>query len=108
MSVNGAPVPFEINAHANMPHRSAEDVLVFCVARNITARKLYRDELEKSHREKSEALALLDAIFDSAPSALDVGTENYDLFGSIRPWPRSTACPWKRIWAEKSARLCLI
>ncbi len=70
LSMDGTPVPFEINARANTPHRSAEDVLVFCVARNITARKQYRDELEKSHREKSEALALLDAIFDSAPIGL--------------------------------------
>jgi len=53
-----------------MPHRSVEDVLVFCVARNITERKRSRDELEKSHREKSEALALLDAIFSSAPIGL--------------------------------------
>ena len=70
LSVDGTPVPFEINARANMLHRSAEDVLIVCVARNITAHKVYREELEKSHREKSEALALLDAIFDSAPIGL--------------------------------------
>jgi len=70
LSVDGTLVPFEINAGANMPHRSVEDVLVFCVARNITERGRSRDELEKSHREKSEALALLDAIFSSAPIGL--------------------------------------
>lgn len=70
LSMDGTLVPFEINARANIHHRSAEGVLVFCVARNITARKKSRDELEKSHREKSETLALLEAISKATPIGL--------------------------------------
>ncbi|MCF8128086.1 MAG: PAS domain-containing protein, partial [Deltaproteobacteria bacterium] len=70
LNMEGAYVPFEINAQAYMPHRNAEGAVICCVARNIAARKKFRDQLLKNHREKSEALALLDAIFDAAPVGL--------------------------------------